>query len=320
MKKTTKRAIIYAVTAVLSVSVIAGGLIFFLNLTPAALGFEDRALFGELSLSDIGLADVKIIDIFQMIWSFRAVDESKIIKNAYSETKEREKAADALEGACFGESGSGFSGKGDYSRIAKETLYYPEAREVCYSDTTIAYILNEALNEETETGASLADAELSARLRDSAFEVKEVSVSEDGSMRMVFSLDTASVLGGEMSGPAASFLPEKMYAVSYLSVSADKNGVFRAVPERLFLNESGDASAAALNSVAEGLFGTMENGQSAAEYLNDLAGTYVTDVINHLGAVGTAKSADGVVIPGSEQYGESGICDGEIRLITHTVR
>lgn len=318
MKKGATRAVIYAVAAVLSVSVTVGGIALFFNITPDAVGLGDYKLIGGFSLSDLGLSNVKVKDFVHLLWSFRSVDESKIVQNAYDAASESKKAQSALAGAYFGDPQDIFKGKGDYSRIADESLYYPEARTIYLSDKTLAFMLNEALKEEAKSGTAFTDKELSSRIRSSTFSVREVTVSKDGSLRMVLALDTAAVLGDSVPGIVSAVLPDRIYAVSSISLSANKAGVVHAEPESFAINNGGGAAAGTLDAISEGLFGTMENGQRATEYINELMGEYVCSVLNHLGAVGTAESYGDIVLEGSEKYGNSGFSNGGIRLITHT--
>lgn len=318
MNKVSKGRIVYPIVVVLLLAVIAGCFAYLLNLTPADVGLGELPLFGDQTLADLGFADLKVIDLLRTAWAVRMPDESRIVKNGFDEKEERTKAESALADAYISETGVAFSVTYKYSRIAEVPLYYPEARTVFYSDTTLAYILNGALREEVSEDFTEVDAETGYLLKEDLFSVKEVTVSDTGAFRMVLALDTQAAVRDRLPGMLASVFPKTVYLVSTLTLTANETGTVRAIPRELTVNGGSKAVTDTLKTLLAGMIEPDESGKDAFEYVNELAGEYVADVINHLGAVGTAETENGTVIAGTEQYGASGFCKGGIRLITHT--
>lgn len=104
------KGILFTLLAIVVIAVIA--FVVVINLTPRQLGLQGLEISGE-TIEDMGLADLKIKDIYKSINNLSKVKEEDIVQNSYDDTEQKGKAKDN-----FG--GSSLSDKDDYSSLVGE--------------------------------------------------------------------------------------------------------------------------------------------------------------------------------------------------------
>lgn len=287
-----------------------------LNMTPAKLGFADIKIMGEMSLRDMGFADMSIINIIKSIKALTKVNEDTIITNTYDEEKDSPKAE-----ANFANSNISSEGNIDYLAIAKSPVLYDKEYLLTYDDTTVAYIFHSMIADAAQNNED----DSVEFLRKINADIKEVTISKtqsSTSLRIVIKINLEP-LKAEITqalGNVASILPipNAAYIVSYFDLSADENGKIITVGKSIKINDTD-------NALSDAIFGVLATkAQNAGEegskdtVMNKMGEAFCT-VIKHLGIVGTASvDEQNVVILGSKVLGNSGIYDHKFTLITNT--
>ena len=88
------------ITLVLIVVLVAVAFVVVINLTPRQLGLADMQIEGQ-TFEELGIADVKIINIYKSIKSLSEVEEDKVVTNKYDETQEKQKSEEKFEGSTL---------------------------------------------------------------------------------------------------------------------------------------------------------------------------------------------------------------------------
>ncbi len=215
---------IIAIVAIILIIVIAA--VVVINMTPDQLGIADIELFEGETLRTLGLADVKIKDVFSFIDELMNPKESDIVKNPINNEVEKGKADAAIESSSVAKNDDGSI---NYASIANDKIIYSTTQEITYNDTTLAYIFNQMVSD----GAESSDAAIKY-LQDLDAKINEVTIVRNGetwSLRIVASIETTSIASEvnaslEEMGVGGLFgLPEKIYAVSYSTLSLGEDSL-----------------------------------------------------------------------------------------------
>lgn len=228
--------IVPLVTILVLVLVVVGGGLIVLNMTPADLGLADVELFEGETLATLGLADVKLKEIPKFLKELMNPDETKILENQFDATQEQGKAEENIANSSVQKKENGDI---DYSSIVTDKIIYPTKQNIEYNDTTLAYIFNQMVAD----GAESSD-EAVEFLQELDASIAEVSIKEDGTLRIVAYIDLSS-LTGELKqaldeAGVGSFvkIPERVYLVSYSGLSIDAEGKLVAESKSLKINDS----------------------------------------------------------------------------------
>jgi len=228
--------IVPLVTILVLVLVVVGGGLIVLNMTPADLGLADVELFEGETLATLGLADIKLKEIPKFLKELMNPDETKILENQFDATQEQGKAEENIANSSVQKKENGDI---DYSSIATDKIIYPTKQNIEYNDTTLAYIFNQMVAD----GAESSD-EAVEFLQELDASIAEVSIKEDGTLRIVAYIDLSS-LTGELKqaldeAGVGSFvkIPERVYLVSYSGLSIDAEGKLVAESKSLKINDS----------------------------------------------------------------------------------
>lgn len=228
--------IVPLVTILVLVLVVVGGGLIVLNMTPADLGLADVELFEGETLATLGLADIKLKEIPKFLKELMNPDETKILENQFDATQEQGKAEDNIANSSVQKKENGDI---DYSSIVTDKIIYPTKQNIEYNDTTLAYIFNQMVAD----GAESSD-EAVEFLQELDASIAEVSIKEDGTLRIVAYIDLSS-LTGELKqaldeAGVGSFvkIPERVYLVSYSSLSIDAEGKLVTESKSLKINDS----------------------------------------------------------------------------------
>lgn len=295
------------IVALVILVLIVAAVVVVLNLTPAQLHFADVQLLEGISLADYGLGDVKLIKIINGAKGL-ATKENKVVSNGYNA-----ETAGTAANALF--AGSNYADTTDYSGLLNSDALYDKTYVRSASDTTLAYVLNNAL------GKSYSGSEGSSVLA-----VREVTVAktDDGAnMRVVLGLNTTqfvSALGtvADTASKANISVPEYCYVVctADFTVGTADAQAGKVVFSNCAASLAGNAENP-LNDLVLGLvdkafgFAVEEAAQSDVVFSQNVFDK-VASTINHIGAVGTASTdpTTGVAM-GTKNYGMSGVQGGD---------
>lgn len=292
------------------------------NMTPEQLGIADIE-FNGTTLRELGLADVKIKEAFKFIKDVLNADSGNIVQNAYIPETEKSVSENNLGAAV--NVGTGNNGL-VYSDILKDKVVYDEEYLYEYKDTTIAFIFQSMLDE-GETAASSESNGAIEFLRDIDGRVDEISiysVSGGYELRAVVSIDISEFKSEiEARIPFGLVkLPDRIYLVSYSSLSADADGELVTSGKAIRINDVesviSDAIFDVLSDKAEQSVDTDED-LGDEQTVNGLIGEGFAAVILNLGRVGTAEyDADTRAVTGEAVFGVSGIGEHSLTVITYT--
>ncbi len=317
------------IALIVIVVILAVAFVVLINLTPAQVGIADLELFDGNSLRDMGLADVKFKDLYKEIKAIMNPDESKIVQNGYSEEEETTNASENVNNSSIERKEDGTP---DYSSIVKEPLTYDKEYLIEYNDTTLAYIFNAAIADASSNASSDGSSEGLEYLSSLNVDINEVTVSKSGQnyvLRIVASISLTSIkdevknaLGGLSSIVS---IPDRVYVVSYSTVTADENGKIVTTSDSLKINDADNKIADAIFKVLAkkaneaATEATGEGTKTDADYVNDKIGEGFSEFIARLGNVGTATvDNDKVVVSGTVELGAKGVTDHKITVITNT--
>lgn len=306
-----------------------------LNMTPDRLGIADISLdfLGGKTLRDYGLADVKLKEAVKLFKEMMNPDEDKIVLNRFDESVDKPAAQSNVANSSIVKE----DGSYDYSSVVSGKVVYDKVYLKSYLDTTLAYMFDSMVSS-AETGIE-AEGDPDSRgvkfLRDINANVNEVTISASGdgyTLRIVASI-SLKPLQDELKNALANAkipqslikIPDRVYIVSYAAISADGEGKLITVPQDIRIND-------VENAVADAIFAALAD--SASDAAGDNAGAIETSdknaingeilnafaaVINNLGRIGTASVQNGdEVAAGSERYGNVGLGDHFLTVITYT--
>ena len=292
------------------VVILAIAFVVVINLTPRQLHLENVAIGGK-TIDELGIADTKIIKIYKSIKSIGNAKESDVVDNPVNEQEDKAAAEENMQG-------SSLEDKDDYSDVTKGHVTYDVQRLVTYDDTTIAYILDNIVQNADASSSS----EIKA-LKDANLSVKELTIGLDsghGTLRIVSYMDLSAYQNDIKNalGSAASILPIPKYAylVSDFTFTVDELGKMVTTPTGVCINGNNDdpVSKAILDVI-----GSMAGGESI-DSLNGKLGEALSQVVYNLGMIGTAETVtDNVVNPLTINLGINGVANHKLTLITHIV-
>lgn len=284
--------------------------VVLINLTPRQLHINEIKI-ADTSLEELGLSDVKLIDIYKSFKNLGKTNESDVVKNGYNEEEEKTNADKATEG-------SSLEGKDNYSSILTDKVTYPKALLVEYKDTTLACMLDNAIKNAAPGSSDAAKA-----LKDANITIKEMTVAkntEEATIRLVCLVDLSQFkdqIEGNL-GAAKSFIkvPEKVYLVSDLKIAEITDaGKMVLASKDVCINGNND------DPVSKAIMNVMCDvaGFSSVDDINAKLGDALADVIGNLGKIGTASTTNGnEVVDGTILIGMNGISDHKVQVITYT--
>lgn len=305
-----------------------------LNMTPDRLGIADIAFdfLGGKTLRDYGLADVKLKEAVKLFKEIMNPDEDKIITNRFDESTDKPAAMSNADNSSMAKE----DGSYDFSSAVSGKVVYDKVYLKRYLDTTLAYMFDSMISSAENGVEAEGDPDSTGVkfLRDINANVNEVTISASGNgytLRIVASI-SLETLQDELKNALADAkipqslikIPDRIYIVSYATISADGEGRLVTVPQDIRVND-------VENAVADAIFAVLAD--SAADAAGDNADAIdVSDkndinaeilkafasVINNLGRIGTASVQNGdEVTAGSERYGNAGLGDHFLTLITY---
>ena len=299
MKGLIKFIIGLVVFAVFSCLVLLIVGIVLVNMTPNKLKIGDKTIINGKSCNDLGIGDVKIktmIDDFNEIKS----EKNVVVKPFNKEDAEAELTP------IFTNFDLITDGELDFQKLYSTGLdastgYYYE-----YSDTSIAYIINNSLSYMTGDAQTLTNFK---------FEVAEMSFfGNKKRIRIVYKVDI-SEFKQNLEKAIPSFvsrfigMPKVVYLVSYYNVDVTSEGRLDLEYDGIFIN---DVDTPFANAILRSI--STEN-NSIEEYGQSL-GEAISEAVSYMGKIGTCTSSGGVITdPSSIVYGIGGFKEGKIGMI-----
>ncbi|HRR89470.1 MAG TPA: hypothetical protein P5161_01650 [Eubacteriales bacterium] len=295
--------------------VIAG--VILINLTPAQVGIADVELFEGKTIRDIGLADVKFIEMYKFFRSLLKPDESKIVKNGYDAESETPKAEENLGGSSIDEGGTI-----NYAAVLSGEVTYDQKYLLTYDDTTLACILHLMIGDAEDA----TDNEGVKFLRDIDADCEEISITKSEGknlLRIVVSVNLSEMKSDVEAqlGSMASFvsLPDKIYLVSYQEITVTNEGLIVCTSKDLRINDMDNAVANAIFSVLASKAGESGEGGDVA-VINQKVGEAFAEIVKNLGKVGTADADETTLVISdlsSIAYGAAGVLEHKLMLVTY---
>ena len=298
--------IIIAILVIIVLLVIAA--VIAVNLTPEQIGIADLDI-GGVTLRELGLADVKFKEMFTLLNGVMNPDVDNIVTNRYDPDVEFK-----------------------YSEVLEQTVIYDKEYLYTYSDTTLAYLFQQMLNEAETEGAEVNNDAI-AFLRDLNAEIDEVTINDLGGgkyeLRVVASIDITEFKNEIMKNiPAAVArfvtLPDRVYIVSYSDITADSEGQLVTTGKSIRINDMQSVVADAIFKVVAGSASDKiegENGSVDQNSVNDMVGEGFAEVIANLGRIGSADiNAETKEVVGNVNFGVSGIKANALTVITYTAQ
>lgn len=309
--------------AILVIAVVLGiAVAIILNMTPDQLGIADVDINGT-TLREMGLADVKMKEVFKFVKDVLNADSAKIVQNPYSPETEKTTSENNLQSAV--NVGSSESGGLVYSDILKDKIVYDEKYFYEYKDTTLAYIFQSILDE-GEAAVSEDNGAIDF-LREINGKVDEISIYSSGNgyeLRTVFSIDVSGFRSEIESLIPIKIvrIPDRIYLVSYSSVGADSDGRLVTDGRAIRINDVdsvvADAIFKVLSDAADESVDTDED-LGDENTVNDLIGEGFAAVVANLGKVGVAEfDPETRIVTGETSLGAEGIKDHALTVVTYT--
>ncbi|MFA6765791.1 MAG: hypothetical protein WCS45_01910, partial [Clostridia bacterium] len=295
---------------VIIIAVIIGGALWWVSVqTPAKLGFADTEI-GGTTLRQMGLAEVRIIDLIRIIRNLLKPDESKIVTNPYDPEKDKLAADNKLKDTSIPLDGE----DPDYLHLLGEeplTTTTPMLLEL--ADTEIAYIMDAIINSSAE-----ADEDLQV-IRDlnAALVQVEITKGSTTTLGMMMAIDISSIKNDIPMG--GGLLPDRIYLNSVNKLQAANDGIISTQSQGIEINGMKDETAKA---VINALFNAIVKEENVSEedpikFFNDAFGAVFKRVINNIGLVGDAElDSNDEVIESTITYGNQGIEEHIIKVIT----
>ena len=316
--------ILIALAVIIVLLIIA--VVIVINLTPEQLGIADLDL-GGITLRELGLADVKIIEMFKLLNNVMNPDVDAIVTNKYNPTVEKPQ----LDGNLFAATNTGSDGgEFKYSDILDQTVIYDKEYLYLYNDTTLAYLFQEMLTETETSGAEVDNGAISF-LKELNASVEELTIGAAGAgayeLRLVVSIDISEFKNEVMANvpsAVASFvkLPDRVYIVSYSSLSADSEGNVVTEGKSIRINDMQSVVADAIFKVlSQNASESVETDEdlSDSNAVNDLVGEGFVEVVGHLGRVGSAPYDSATnEITAEINFADSGIKEHGLTVVTYT--
>ena len=273
--------------------------IVLVNMTPNKLKIGDKTIINGKSCNDLGIGDVKIktmIDDFNEIKS----EKNVVVKPFNKEDAEAELTP------IFTNFDLITDGELDFQKLYSTGLDASSGYYYEYSDTSIAYIINNSLSYMTGDAQTLTNFK---------FEVAEMSFfGNKKRIRIVYKVDI-SEFKQNLEKAIPSFvsrfigMPKVVYLVSYYNVDVTSEGRLDLEYDGIFIN---DVDTPFANAILRSI--STEN-NSIEEYGQSL-GEAISEAVSYMGKIGTCTSSSGVITdPSSIVYGIGGFKEGKIGMI-----
>ncbi|HHX49089.1 MAG TPA: hypothetical protein GX709_01665 [Clostridiales bacterium] len=275
--------------------------------TPRQLKIEDKQWFGEDTFETLGLADTKFTDMYKSLKKLTKAKEDEIVQNGFNLETEKENVSALTQDSNYEK----------ISSLLKEKIEFEEDVMAVYKDTTLAYMLDDALQKTDDS-----------KIKDLGASVEELTIKKDGSCRFVFSFE---VPVNDLPNIPAVKYPNKIYAVGYFNISANDEGVMTVGAKDLKISDEDDPIIdLIITAILKKVYPSEEvpSEERIKKLQQDLA-VEISKVLNNLGKLGyTDETTDGSepltvgikkIDISTVKYGMAGFPqDGYITIIGYT--
>ncbi len=273
--------------------------IILINMTPNKLKVGDKQIINGKSCNDLGIGDIKIKT---MINDFNDIKDKK---NVVTNPIDGSKANEEMD-PIFTTFDLITDDKYDFEKLYSIGLDSHQTHYYEYSDTTIAYILNNSLSYMQGDAGTLTDFN---------FSIAEISFyGNKKEMRVVYKVDI-SEFKKNLEKAIPSFvsrfigMPKEVYLVSYYSVEITSEGTLDLTYKNIFIN---DVDTPFANAILRSI--STENDDLAG--YGESLGNAISDAISYLGKVGVAEvNSSNEIVSGTEVIGADGYKNGKIGMI-----
>lgn len=301
------------------VVILVVGVVTLLHLTPNHFKLGDIEIAGT-TLNELGIGDMKIIDIIKSFSDLKKPDVSAIVTNPPTDD-DRASATNKIE------SGSSIpmdpDGSPDFSTIVTDPVVYDNEYLITYTDKELAglfgHIIDDAENKVDTPESIQFLADINATI--ASITIDEKSTNGSAEIRIVASLNLES-LKSEIASALPEFLaneiPNTVYIAVYGKITANVAGDVIYTHVNCLINDRDDAITNAIFKVIAGK-ADIQEGQDPKVIIGEKVGEGFELLMGNLGTVGTAQvDDDGIVISTTKIIGSEGIQNGKISLITLT--
>lgn len=269
-----------------------------LNSTPLKLGFSETDLVGDVSVADLGLENKKLVDLLKALTSLNSFEDSSVVTNPYYPSEDQN-AIDNLSKSSIYEAGNV-----NYFVLPTQKATYYQKYMYSYSDRTLAYILNSAINSSIPSvNFGVTDATVK--------EVSITNISDRGHAKIILSIpfQTESELN-VFEIDHVLFTVEFDFVANYMDGYLNLYTVDDKFEPQTMINDGNIIMTAIiehqLNQALEGGISTVAT-KTANAFIK---------VLSNLGKVGTATINSEKVVVADEKIGTIGISNGSISFIT----
>ena len=295
----------------LIVAIVVGGVGgILITRTPRELGMQGF-MINNVTLEEMGISDVKIIDIIKSFSSFLGVEESDMVKHPYDDATEKAQSDNKFEG-------SSLKDVEDYSSVLTTKVVYDNEYLIEYNDSTLAYIINNAIH----TLVNESENENVKFMKDANITIKEMTITKTGEiaeLRYVCKMELASLKDQIQSslGVFSSILsvPDSVYIVTSYNFTVDSTtGQMIITPKDVFFNGNQDDQV--INAIIDVIVDSIE-GVESIDDISAKIGEATRDIMFHLGKIGTATVGENSLITGDIVFGMNGVNNSKMSFITH---
>ena len=306
---------VFLITVGVIIVLAVASVLVVLNLTPNQLGLGEMEISEGYSLNGLGLGDTKVITIIRNIKDVLTPDEAAILTNTPNDEEEASNVEANFDNANVP---TKENGETDYISLLTDELVYDDEYLIEYKDTTLCYIFDQVIAQGTES----SDESIKfLKDLDGSIESFTISLNTDNTTytaRTVVGLDTESYKKAieDNLGDAKSYvtIPQRVYLVSYLNLSADATGKLVTTHQNIVINDNDSpVSQAIFKVLVSAASSNAEDGE-----LNELIGDALETIVSNLGSVGSASIDSDNKVTGDKVLGSGGIKQHALTLITHT--
>ena len=303
------KLLLFFLISMLSLVIILGtAAAILITRTPRELGLQDVAI-GSKTVEEMGLADTRFIDILRSFKNIISFDESTIVTNGYDSETEKTASSQSFEH-------SSLSGTDNYSAVLTGHVVYDNQYLITYNDTTLGYIINNAVQYTTSGDTSV---EFMQNAKISLVEMTVTKGESNGTLRSVCKMDVSDFTQQIKNnlGVVASILsvPENLYLVSEVDFTVDGTGKLQTTHKSIAVN--GNEADPIVNSIIDLVIGNL-SGVNSLEDINIKMGEAFSEILYNLGGVGTADVDSNNIVVANINYGLAGVTNGKMSFITHT--
>lgn len=307
------------ITLVIIVVLVGGAFLWVINQTFEDLGLADYEIMNGNSLRDLGFADMQLKDVLSLIRNLVKPNVEDIVDNPYDKVEDKA-SADSTATSIGIPTENGEDTPNYLVLLGDEPIVTEEQMLIVFSDCELAYMMDTMIEQATEN----SDEDIQI-IKDMNAGIEQITITKNETtttLGIMLSIDLTPIKEQDATiKNLFNFLhvPDKIYLNSINTLSANTNGELSTESQAIEINGmSGATTTTVLNAIFNFVNQNPEEGEEPIVYFNDAIGSVFNQVIGNIGLVGTATTQNdsNVVVEGTVTYGENGITNHEITVIT----